>query len=56
MSTPNPTLTPSPQGGGKLDRCVDELAPLNWQSSPSPLWGGIKGGGVSPQPLELVAP
>ncbi len=39
---PTPTLTPSPQGGGKLDP-----APLSDQSS---RWGGIKGG-VGPRTL-----
>ena len=42
---PTPTLTPSPQGGGKPDP-----VPLNHQSSPSPGWGGIKGG-VGPRTL-----
>lgn len=51
MRLVTPTQTPSPQGGGKPVRRADELVPLNWQSSPSPLWGG-----VSPQPLELGAP
>jgi len=41
-----PTLTPSPQGGGKLALRQTSLLPLNAHpSSPSPLWGGIKGGG-----------
>jgi len=42
---PTPTLTPSPQGGGKPDP-----VPLSAQSSPSPRWGGIKGG-VEPRTL-----
>ncbi|UJW85205.1 cobaltochelatase subunit CobN [Devosia sp. SL43] len=42
---PTPTLTRSPQGGGKP--VPDSLKP---QSSPSPRWGGIKGG-VEPRTL-----
>ncbi|MGV8853810.1 MAG: cobaltochelatase subunit CobN [Devosia sp.] len=42
---PTPTLTPSPQEGGKPDP-----VPLSDQSSPSPRWGGIKGG-VTPRTL-----
>ncbi|KKC35378.1 hypothetical protein WH87_17585 [Devosia epidermidihirudinis] len=42
---PTPTLDPSPQGGGKADP-----ASLNYQSTPSPGWGGIKGG-VGPRTL-----
>jgi cobaltochelatase CobN len=41
LGTPWTGPTPSPQGGGKLDP-----APLSDQSSPSPRWGGIKGGVV----------
>jgi cobaltochelatase CobN len=42
---PTPTLAPSAQGGGKPDP-----VPLGHQSSPSPRWGGIKGG-VGPRTM-----
>jgi hypothetical protein len=46
MMRHTPTLTPSPQGGGKPARCEAAIVPLAVvPSSVSPLWGGIKGGG-----------
>ena len=56
MNLATPTLSPSPQGGGKPARRDDEILSLNVSpSSPSPLWGGIKGGGISPHTLRHAA-
>src|SRR5690554_5825237 len=47
---PTPTLTPSPQGGGKPALRDTEVVPRsNAPSPPSPLWGGTEGGGLRTQ-------
>jgi acyl-CoA synthetase (NDP forming) len=49
-----PTPNPSPQGGGELcasaiwQQTLTVSAPQAVTASPSPLWGGIKGGGKEP--------
>ena len=48
MSAVTPTLIPSPQGGGMRRAKLSEQTEASILSSPSPLWGGIKGGRISP--------
>ncbi len=50
----NPTLNPSPQGGGRRWHRVQwHNLGLALDGLPSPLWGGIEGGGVFPRTLVL---
>jgi predicted aconitase with swiveling domain len=55
-----PTPNPSPQGGGRpggADQFLtfQDRAEKVMKSSPSPLWGGVRGGG-SPQKAETLVP
>jgi len=50
-----PTPNPSPQGGGELVHFASAaafVAMLHVPESPSPLWGGVRGGGS----LEEIQP
>jgi hypothetical protein len=52
-----PTLVPSPQGGGRPSQSTfaNKYSVLAVPSSPSPLWGGDRGGGLFGAAFELGA-